>query len=74
MYKLLISMKTDINYYDIRTSGCGCPCGKGPTASCKHIGPLCYVFQSFCDEGNMPEFLTCTLKLQEWNKPCTKKF
>ena len=66
------AVKTDINY-DILTAGCGCPCGKGSTASRKHIGALCYVFQSFCDKGNMPEFLTCTQKLQEWNKPCARK-
>ena len=29
--------------------------------------------QNFCAKGSMPEFLTCTQKLQEWNKPHARK-
>ena len=72
VYKLLMSMNTDKNY-DIPTAECGCLGGKGPTATCKHIGALCYAVQNFCAKGSMPEFLTCTQRLQEWNKPRAKK-
>ena len=51
----------------IVTAECGCSGGKGPTASCKHTGALCYAFKNFCEEGSFPKFLTCTQKLQEWN-------
>ena len=27
----------------------------------------------FCKSGNLPEFLTCTQRLQEWNKPRPRK-
>ena len=39
VYKLLMSMNT--GSFDIQTAECGCPGGKGPTATCKHIGALC---------------------------------
>ena len=63
MYKLLMSMnKEDL---DIITAECGCPGGKGPTASCKHIGALCYAYTNFCEKGTIPEFFTCTQRLKE---------
>ena len=71
MYKLLISMTEGL---DILTAECGCPNGKGPTASCKHIGALCYAFENFCEQGSLPEFFTCTWRLQEWNRPRPRKF
>ena len=67
VYKVLISLSTDTT--DILTAECGCPGGRGPTASCKHIAALCYAFQNFCECGVVPDFLTCTEKLQELNKP-----
>ena len=54
---------------DILEAECGCPGGKGPTASCKHIGALCYAFLNFCEHGSLPDFLTCTEQLQKWNQP-----
>jgi hypothetical protein len=45
--------------------------GKGPKASCNHI--LCYALAQFCVSGHTPEFLTCTERLQEWNKPRTRR-
>ena len=36
----------------------GCPAGKGPVASCKHVGALCYAFAEFCPSGKLPEFFT----------------
>ena len=52
---------------------CGCPAGKGPSASCKHISALCYALANFCSSGCLPDFITCTDVMQEWNKPCPKK-
>ena len=43
MYKLLMSMNKE--GLDIITAECGCPGGKGPTASCKHTGALCYAYK-----------------------------
>lgn len=33
------------------------------------IGALCYALEEFSHLGKFPEFLTCTDKLQEWNRP-----
>ena len=40
---------------------------------CKHIGALCYALEEFSRLRKLPEFLTCTEKLQEWNRPRPKK-
>lgn len=58
---------------DIISCACGCPAGKGPHGSCKHIGALCYALEEFSRIGKTPEYATCTDKLQEWNKPRPKK-
>ena len=71
VYKLLISLND--SSYDIIHAQCECPAGKGPTATCKHIGALCYTFQNFCERGALPDFLTCTQKLQQWNQPRPRK-
>lgn len=66
VYKIVISLhKTSSDV----TACCGCPAGKGPTASCKHIGAACYAFVSFCTLRRLPDFTTPTEKLQEWNCP-----
>ena len=70
VYKLIMRLGSDLN---IISAQCGCPAGKGPTASCKHIGALCYAFANFCACGKLPDFITCTEKLQEWNRPRGKK-
>lgn len=54
------SMCLNCSSLDITGAYCGCPAGKGPTASCKHIGALCYAFVEFCTSGKLPNFLTCT--------------
>ena len=59
--------------YDIATACCGCPAGKGPTASCKHIGALCNTLVSFCRLKTLPDFVTHTEKLQEWNHSRPRK-
>ena len=60
--KLALNAKT----FDIIYASCGCPAGKGPSGSCKHIGALCYSLSDFC-KG------TCTDRLQSWNKPRGRK-
>ena len=44
----------------------GCPAGKWPTMRCKHIVALCYAFANYCNCacGKLPDFITCTQKLQ----------
>ena len=59
--------------YNIETAMCGCKAGKGPKASCKHVGALCYAYAEFCESGRLTNFVTCTEKLQEWNVPRTHK-
>ena len=71
VYKLMMSL--NLRTFDITTAACGCPAGKGPFASCKHIEALCYAFVEFCASGSLTYFLTCTDKLQAWNKPKPKK-
>ena len=58
--------------YDVATACCGCPAGKGLTASCRHIGTLCYALVSFCRLKILPDFVTPIERLQEWNRlrPC----
>ena len=79
----ILEMKRDLVYkvtlrlnrkeYDITGAICGCPAGKGPKASCKHVGALCYAFAEFSNSGELPHFLTCTDKLQAWSSPKPKK-
>ena len=50
-----------------------CPAGKGPLASCKHIAGVLYGLEEFCRLGFTREAVTCTDKLQQWNRPHSKK-
>ena len=43
--------------WEISSGKCRCPAGKGPAATCKHIGAVCYLFMGFCESGTIPEFL-----------------
>ena len=70
IYKITLVVDSDTHY--IVGATCGCPAGKPPSASCKHVGALCYVLEEYCCLGNTPEYATCTEKLQEWNKPQQK--
>ena len=54
--------------FDIVGAECGCPAGKGPHGSCKHIGALAYAIADFTRFKKSPEYRTCTDKLQEWNQ------
>ena len=52
---------------------CDCPTGLRPLGSCKHIGALSYAMADFCKVRSLPEYKTCTEKLQKWNKPRGKR-
>ena len=71
VYKILMSLSNKT--YDIISAKCGCKAGKGPKASCKHVGALCYAYAEFCETGRLTDFITCTQKLQEWNVPRPRK-
>ena len=71
IYKVVLCMDGDV--FDVIGAKCGCPAGMGPCGSCKHIAAVCYALEEFSRFGQIPEFLTSTDKLQEWNKPRQKK-
>ena len=62
-YKLLLVLELDA--FDIVAAECGCPAGKGPYGSSKHIGALCYALEDFSSFGRLPDFLTSTDQLQQ---------
>ena len=70
VYSLYLILDSPQSACDIVYAVCGCPAGAGPTGSCKHISALC---SEFCYLGSMPEFRTCTEKLQQWNKSRSTK-
>ena len=71
IYKISLELNKQSNH--IIAAGCGCPAGKAPTASCKHIAALCYTLDKFCKHNELPVFLTCTDQLQSWNQPRLRK-
>lgn len=71
IYKVVLCM--DANVFDVVGAECGCPAGKGPCGSCKHIAAVCYALEEFSRLGKLAEFATCTDRLQAWNKPRQKK-
>jgi len=70
---LSLRLHLDTESTEICSAQCGCPAGRGPGASCKHVAALCYAIANFCSCGRLPGFLTCTERLQEWNKPRGKR-
>lgn len=44
--------------FDITGAECGCPAGKGPNATGKHIGGLCYDLKEFSLIKKNPEYRT----------------
>ena len=54
MYK--IQMQLEEASFDIHSAQCGCPAGKGPYASCKHIATLCYALEEFSRVRQLPDF------------------
>ena len=71
VYKLILVLGK--GSFDVLEAKCGCPAGKGPHASCKHIGALCYALEEYTRIGKCPEYITFTDKLQSWNKPRPQK-
>lgn len=71
VYKLGLAL--EVESFDILEAECGCAAGKGPQGSCKHIAALAYALADFFHLGKLPEFLTCTEKLQQWNRPRAKR-
>ena len=68
-----IKLKLSKRTFDICGATCGCPAGKGPKASCKHIAATCYALEEFSRVRILPPFQTCTDRLQTWNQPRPKK-
>ena len=54
---------------DVLQAQCGCPAGRGPSGSCKHIAALCYALEEFSRIHQVRDNLPCTSQLQTWNKP-----
>ena len=69
----LIVIGLDSLSHEVLSAQCGCAAGMGPKASCKHIAALCYALEEFTRLRHLPEFLTCTDKLQTWNQPRPRK-
>ena len=55
-------------------SHCSCPAGKGPSATCKHIAAVLFALEEFCRLGLVKDTITCTERLQQWNRPRSKKY
>ena len=68
-----IELQLEESNFEISAAQCGCPAGRGPRASCKHIAALCYALEEFEKVTRIPEFQTCTDKLQTWNQPRPRK-
>ena len=66
--QLILSPSGDIVYAED-----GCPAGKGPHGSCKHIAAFCYALEEFTRLGFTRNFQSCTSRLQTWNQPRPKK-
>lgn len=71
VYKVTICLSFDS--FDITGAECGCPAGKGPNPTGKHICGLCYALEEFSRIKKNPEYRTYTDKLQQWNKPRPRK-
>lgn len=69
-YKPVLTLDTEST--EICSVQCGCPAGRGPGASCKHVAALCYAIANFCAFGRLPGFLTYTERLQDWKKSRSK--
>ena len=68
-----LKMVLNVNSCDIFYAECGFPAGVAPQGSCKHIGAFSYALADFCRVRCLPEYMTCTDKLREWNQPCGKR-
>ncbi len=71
VYNVCIGLEADCS--DIIYAACGCPAGKGPRGSCKHIAALTYGLSEFCKVFEHSLSQTCTDVLQKWNQPRAKR-
>lgn len=69
LYKLRVAFD---NNHDIIFATCGYPAGRGPTASCKHIGILCYLVEEACRLNSAVDYTSCTSALQTWHQPAKR--
>ena len=67
IYWLKMALLSDS--FDIHHAECGCPAGRGPQGSCKHIASLTYALIDFCQMKSVLNQETCTDCLQQWNRP-----
>lgn len=64
MYNIRVSFNTSS---DIVFAVCGCPAGRGPTCTCKHLGAFCYFLEEFC-RNQQTSYSSSTSSLQQWNQ------
>ncbi|XP_065184332.1 uncharacterized protein LOC135825249 [Sycon ciliatum] len=65
-------MKLD-RYAEVLYAECGCPAGRPPHASCKHLAAFAYALEEFVRLGYHRSALTCTEEASKWNVPRSKK-
>ena len=64
----------DLGTFNVVGAECGRPAEKGPHALRKHVGgSLSFTLEEYSRLEKCPEYLTCTDKVQEWNKPRQRK-
>ena len=65
----IVKLGLNASSFDIIYAKCGCPAGKGPQGSCKHIGALSYALADYSRLRTLPEYVACTDVTQQWNIP-----
>ena len=60
-----INLLLDKETLNIAQTECGCPAGKGPHASYKHIAALSYALEEFSRFGKLSDFLISTAATME---------
>lgn len=73
------AMKKNVNYNvkvvaknvtgDILNSGCDCPSGSPPHATCKHVVALLMVLAEFLETSTLSVSKSCTEEIQTFSKP-----
>uniref|UniRef100_A0A1X7VDB6 SWIM-type domain-containing protein n=1 Tax=Amphimedon queenslandica TaxID=400682 RepID=A0A1X7VDB6_AMPQE len=55
-----LKMHLDDTNFEIQGASCGCPAGRGPKASCKHVAALGYALHDFRKLRTHPDFKSIT--------------
>ena len=63
-----VCMALTIDGHDLVHAECGCPAGRGPHGSCKHICAMCW-WTSVDLSGYLISVPVQTMQLQQWNQP-----